>query len=163
MTQHEFRQTRAKILAELKTAERLGCKRVIADCNQRLQKLETKRFQEQKKNCRYEEPSIEERLHDDGLLPSMKFIVTFDNGGNAEIESYSKPSVGLSRQEIERDFLDSYNATRGAADPVMVKAHYLPLRGGRKSDFELACQRINERFEALQLERRYRQESKVCT
>lgn len=146
MTQHEFRQTRAKILAELKTAERLGCKRVIADCNQRLQKLETKRFQEQKKNCRYEEPSIEERLHDDGLLPSMKFIVTFDNGGNAEIESYSKPSVGLSRQEIERDFLDSYNATRGAADPVMVKAHYLPLRGGQKERFRVGLPTYQRAF-----------------
>lgn len=130
MTQHEFRLSRAKILAELQTAERLGCKRVIADCKQRLQELETKRFQEQKKSSRYEGPSFEDVLHDDSLLPSMKFIVTFDNGCKAEMECYNKPAIGLKRQEVEQDFVDAYNATRSAAAPVMVKAHFLPLRGG---------------------------------
>lgn len=163
MTQHEFRQSRAKILAELQIAERLGCKRVIADCKHRLQELETKRFQEQKKSSRYEGPSFEEVLHDDSLLPSMKFIVTFDNGYKTEMDCYNKPSVGLKRQEVEQDFMDAYNAARCAAAPVMVKAHFIPLRGGRKSDLEMYCQRINERFEALRLERRYRQETKVCT
>lgn len=163
MTQHEFRLSRAKILAELQTAERLGCKRVIADCKHRLQELETKRFQEQKKSSRYEGPSFEDVLHDDSLLPSMKFIVTFDNGCKAEMECYNKPAIGLKRQEVEQDFVDAYNATRSAAAPVMVKAHFLPLRGGRKSDWQIYCQRVNERFEALQLERRYRKEAKVCT
>lgn len=163
MTQHEFRLTRAKILAELQTAERLGCKRVIADCKQRLQELETKRFQGQKKSYRYEGPSFEEVLHDDSLLPSMKFIVTFDNGCKAEMDCYGKPAIGLTRQEVEQDFIEAYNATRSAEAPVMVKAHFLPLRGGRKSDWQIYCQRLNERFEALQLERRYRKEAKVCT
>lgn len=130
MTQHEFRLSRAKILAELETAERLGCKRVIADCNQRLQKLETKRFLEQKKSSRYEGPSFEEVLHDDSLLPSMKFIVTFDNGYKTEMDCYNKPAIGLKRQEVEQDFIEAYNATRSAEAPVMVKAHFLPLRGG---------------------------------
>lgn len=163
MIQHEFRLSRAKILAELQTAERLGCKRVIADCKQRLQKLETKRFREQRKSSRYEGPSFEEVLHDDTLLPSMKFIVTFDNGNKAEMDCYNKPAIGLKRQEVEQDFIEAYNAIRSAEAPVMVKAHFLPLRGGRKSDWQVYCQRINERFEALRLDRRYRQESKVCT
>lgn len=163
MTQHEFRLSRAKILAELQTAERLGCKRVIADCKHRLQELETKRFREQRKSSRYEGPSFEEVLHDDTLLPSMKFIVTFDNGNKAEMDCYNKPAIGLKRQEVEQDFIEAYNATRSAEAPVMVKAHFLPLRGGRKSDWQVYCQRINERFEALRLDRRYRQESKVCT
>lgn len=101
MTDYEYRLARAKILREQVTAERLGCKRVIADCKHRLQELETKRFKESKRSCRYDSPSIGEVLHDDSLLPTMKFLVTFSDGSQEDVDVYSKLNVGLSRKEIE--------------------------------------------------------------
>lgn len=151
MTEHEFRLKRANLVAELETAEQLGCRRVIADCKHRLQELETERFKEPKRGHRYVGPDFDAVISDDSLLPTMKFIVTFDTGGKAEMFIYRKPGIGLRREDIERDFMDEFNKVKAADAPKIVKCHVLLLRGGRKTPFELACQHINDRFEAMQM------------
>ena len=133
MTDYEFRLARKKILAEQETAERIGCKRVIADCKHQLQELETRHIREKKRNCRYEGPSMEAVISDDTLNPTMKFVVTFDNGFKTEMVCYSKPTIGLERREVEQDFMDGYNAVHSSDNkPKMIKAHLIPMRGGQE-------------------------------
>lgn len=155
MTEHEYRLSKANLKADLETAERMGCKRVIADCKSRLQELEDQR--EEELHPRYTGPTFLQVCKDPSLKPTMTFLVTFANGERLSMDIYSKFTDGMTRQQIEKDFVDSLNMSRSDTHaPRAVKAHMLPRQGGRKSDFEMACERISERFEQLELEKMYR-------
>lgn len=159
MTEHEYRLSKANLKADLETAERMGCKRVIADCKLRLQKLEDQR--ENELHPRYTGPSFQQIVSDQSLKPTYTFLVMFANGERLSMDIYSKFTDGMTRQQIEKDFVDSLNLSREKTHaPRAVKAHMLPRQGGRKSAFEMACERISERFEQLELEKKYRKKYK---
>lgn len=45
MSDHQYKVALKDIMLQLETAKRLGCKRVIADCQKRIEKLQLKLLQ----------------------------------------------------------------------------------------------------------------------
>lgn len=127
MTREEYFIKRANLLAQINTADKLGCKNVLKWAREELAKLEKKFWDEHFSNPLFSYMVTREetdKLIEDEVNPTFQIRVTFKNGEVYDLMFYHEIAPGVKHSAIEKW------AVKGLAKTIhhpenIVSAHFI--------------------------------------
>ena len=105
MTREEHFIKKTKLLAQIDSAEKLGCKNVLKCARAELAKLEKKFWDEHFSNPLFSYMVTREeadKLIEDGVDPTFTIHVTFKNGEAYDLMYYHEIAKGVKHSAIEK-------------------------------------------------------------
>ena len=108
MTREEHFIKKANLLAQIDSAEKLGCKNVLKYAQVELAKLEKKFWDEHFSNPLFSYMVTREemdKLIEDGVDPTFKIRVTFKSGEVYDLMYYHEIAPGVKHSAIEKWFV----------------------------------------------------------
>ena len=105
MTREEHFIKKTQLLAQINTAEKLGCKNVLKCAQAELAKLEKKYKKEHLSNPLFSYMVTREemdKLIEDGVDPTFKIRVTFKSGEVYDLMYYHEIAPGVKHSAIEK-------------------------------------------------------------
>ncbi len=127
MNRQEHFIKRANLLAQIDSAEKLGCKNVLKCAQAELAKLEKKFWEEHLSNPLFSYMVTREetdKLIEDGVNPTFQIRVTFKSGEVYDLMFYHEIALGVKHSAIEKW------AVKGLAKTIyhpenIVSAHFV--------------------------------------
>ena len=114
MTREEHFIKKTKLLAQINTAEKLGCKNVLKCAQVELAKLEKKFWDEHFSNPLFSYMVTREernKLIEDGVDPTFQIRVTFRSGKVYDFIYYHEIAPGVKHSAIEKWFVKGLDKT----------------------------------------------------
>ena len=114
MTREEHFIKKTKLLAQIDSAEKLGCKNVLKYARAELAKLEKKFWEEHFSNPLFSYMVTREemdKLIEDGVDPTFKIRVTFKSGEVYDLMYYHEIAPGVKHSAIEKWFVKGLDKT----------------------------------------------------
>lgn len=114
MTREEHFIKKTQLLAQIDTAEKLGCKNVLKYVRVELAKLEKKFWEEHFSNPLFSYMVTREemdKLIEDGVDPTFKIRVTFKSGEAYDLMYYHEIALGVKHSAIEKWFIKGLDKT----------------------------------------------------
>ena len=114
MTREEHFIKKTQLLAQINTAERLGCKNVLKYVQAELAKLEKKFWDEHFSNPLFSYMVTREernKLIKDGVNPTFQIRVTFKGGEVYDYIYYHEIAPGVKHSSIEKWFIKGLDKT----------------------------------------------------
>ena len=114
MTREEHFIKKTKLLAQIDSAERLGCKNVLKHARAELAKLEKKFWEEHFSNPLFSYMVTREerdKLIEDGVDPTFQIRVTFKSGEVYDFIYYHEIAPGVKHSAIEKWFVKGLDKT----------------------------------------------------
>ena len=114
MTREEHFIKKTQLLAQINTAEKLGCKNVLKCAQAELAKLEKKFWDEHLSNPLFSYMVTREemdKLIEDGVDPTFKIRVTFKSGEVYDLMYYHEIAPGVKHSSIEKWFVKGLDKT----------------------------------------------------
>ena len=114
MTREEHFIKKTKLLAQIDSAERLGCKNVLKYARAELAKLEKKFWEEHFSNPLFSYMVTREernKLIEDGVNPTFQIRVTFKGGEVYDYIYYHEIAPGVKHSSIEKWFVKGLDKT----------------------------------------------------
>ena len=108
MTREEHFIKKTKLLAQIDSAEKLGCKNVLKHARAELAKLEKKFWEEHFSNPLFSYMVTREemdKLIENGVYPTFQIRVTFKNGEVYDLMYYHEIAPGVKHSAIEKWFV----------------------------------------------------------
>ena len=105
MTREEHFIKKTQLLAQIDSAERLGCKNVLKHARAELAKLEKKFWEEHFSNPLFSYMVTREerdKLIEDGVNPTFQIRVTFKSGKVYDFIYYHEIALGVKHSAIEK-------------------------------------------------------------
>ena len=105
MTREEHFIKKTQLLAQINTAEKLGCKNVLKCAQTELAKLEKKFWEEHFSNPLFSYMVTREemdKLIEDGVDPTFQIRVTFKSGEVYDLMYYHEIAPGVNHSAIEK-------------------------------------------------------------
>lgn len=114
MTREEHFIKKTKLLAQIDSAEKLGCKNVLKHARAELAKLEKKFWEEHFSNPLFSYMVTREerdKLIEDGVDPTFQIRVTFKSGEVYDFIYYHEIAPGVKHSAIEKWFVKGLDKT----------------------------------------------------
>ena len=114
MTREEHFIKKTQLLAQIDSAEKLGCKNVLKCAQAELAKLEKKFWDEHFSNPLFSYMVTREemdKLIEDGVDPTFKIRVTFKGGEVYDLMYYHEIAPGTKHSAIEKWFIKGLDKT----------------------------------------------------
>lgn len=114
MTREEHFIKKTQLLAQINTAEKLGCKNVLKHARAELSKLEKKFWEEHFSNLLFSYMVTREerdKLIEDGVDPTFQIRVTFRSGKVYDFIYYHEIAPGVKHSAIEKWFVKGLDKT----------------------------------------------------
>lgn len=114
MTREEHFIKKTQLLAQINTAEKLGCKNVLKYAQAELAKLEKKFWEEHFSNPLFSYMVTREerdKLIEDGVDPTFQIRVTFKSGEVYDFIYYHEIAPGVKHSAIEKWFVKGLDKT----------------------------------------------------
>ena len=114
MTREEHFIKKTQLLAQIDSAEKLGCKSVLKYARAELAKLEKKFWEEHFSNPLFSYMVTREemdKLIEDGVDPTFKIRVTFKSGEVYDLMYYHEIAPGVKHSSIEKWFVKGLTKT----------------------------------------------------
>ena len=114
MTREEHFIKKTQLLAQINTAEKLGCKNVLKCAQAELAKLEKKFWEEHFSNPLFSYMVTREerdKLIEDGVDPTFQIRVTFKSGEVYDFIYYHEIAPGVKHSAIEKWFIKGLDKT----------------------------------------------------
>ena len=114
MTREEHFIKKTQLLAQINTAEKLGCKNVLKYAQVELAKLEKKFWEEHFSNPLFSYMVTREerdKLIEDGVNPTFQIRVTFKSGEVYDFIYYHEIAPGVKHSAIEKWFVKGLDKT----------------------------------------------------
>ena len=114
MTREEHFIKKTQLLAQIDTAEKLGCKSVLKYARAELAKLEKKFWEEHFSNPLFSYMVTKEerdKLIEDGVDPTFQIRVTFRSGEVYDFIYYHEIAPGVKHSAIEKWFVKGLDKT----------------------------------------------------
>lgn len=114
MTREEHFVKKTKLLAQIDSAEKLGCKNVLKYARAELAKLEKKFWEEHFSNPLFSYMVTREerdKLIEDGVDPTFQIRVTFKSGEVYDFIYYHEIAPGVKHSAIEKWFVKGLDKT----------------------------------------------------
>ena len=114
MTREEHFIKKTQLLAQIDTAEKLGCKSVLKYARAELAKLEKKFWEEHFSNPLFSYMVTREemdKLIEDGVNPTFQIRVTFKGGEVYNYIYYHEIAPGIKHSSIEKWFIKGLDKT----------------------------------------------------
>ena len=114
MTREEHFIKKTQLLAQINTAEKLGCKNVLKCAQAELAKLENKFWEEHFSNSLFSYMVTREernKLIEDGVNPTFQIRVTFKGGEVYDYIYYHEIAPGVKHSAIEKWFIKGLDKT----------------------------------------------------
>ena len=114
MTREEHFIKKTKLLAQIDTADKLGCKNVLKCAQAELAKLEKKFWDEHFSNPLFSYMVTREernKLIEDGVNPTFQIRVTFKSGEVYDLMFYHEIAPGVKHSSIEKWFIKGLDKT----------------------------------------------------
>lgn len=127
MTREEHFIKKTKLLAQIDSAEKLGCKNVLKWARKELAKLEKQFWEEHLSNPLFSYMVTREemdKLIEDGVDPTFQIRVTFKNGGVYDLMYYHEIAKGVKHSAIEKWAKDELAKTIHHPENI-VSAHFI--------------------------------------
>lgn len=105
MTRQDYFIKKIKLIAQIDSAEKLGCKRVLKHANLELSELEEKYKKEHLSNPLFSYMITEEEMDElirTGARPTFKIRVVFKSGESYELMFYHELKSGIKHSSIEK-------------------------------------------------------------
>lgn len=114
MTREEHFIKKTQLLAQIDSAEKLGCKNVLKHARAELDKLEKKFWEEHFSNPLFNYMVTREerdKLIEDGVDPTFQIRVTFKSGEVYDFIYYHEIAPGVKHSAIEKWFVKGLDKT----------------------------------------------------
>ena len=114
MTREEHFIKKTQLLAQIDSADKLGCKSVLKYARAELAKLEKKFWEEHFSNPLFSYMVTREemdKLIEDGVDPTFKIRVTFKSGEVYDLMYYHEIAPGVKHSSIEKWFIKGLDKT----------------------------------------------------
>ena len=114
MTREEHFIKKTQLLAQIDSAEKLGCKNVLKHARAELAKLEKKFWEEHFSNPLFSYMVTREerdKLIEDGVDPTFQIRVTFKSGEVYDFIYYHEIAPGVKHSAIEKWFIKGLDKT----------------------------------------------------
>jgi hypothetical protein len=114
MTREEHFIKKTQLLAQIDSAEKLGCKNVLKHARAELAKLEKKFWEEHFSNSLFSYMVTREerdKLIEDGVDPTFQIRVTFRSGEVYDFIYYHEIAPGVKHSAIEKWFVKGLDKT----------------------------------------------------
>lgn len=114
MTREEHFIKKTQLLAQIDSAEKLGCKNVLKHARAELAKLEKKFWEEHFSNPLFSYMVTREerdKLIEDGVDPTFQIRVTFRSGEAYDFIYYHEIAPGIKHSAIEKWFVKGLDKT----------------------------------------------------
>lgn len=114
MTREEHFIKKTQLLAQIDSAEKLGCKNVLKHARAELAKLEKKFWEEHFSNPLFSYMVTREerdKLIEDGVDPTFQIRVTFKSGEVYDFIYYHEIALGVKHSAIEKWFVKGLDKT----------------------------------------------------
>lgn len=105
MTRQDYFIKKTELIAQIDSAEKLGCKRVLKHANLELSKLETKYKKEHLSNSLFSYMVTAEEMDElirTGAKPTFKIQVVFKSGESYDLMFYHELKSGIKHSAIEK-------------------------------------------------------------
>ena len=127
MTREEHFIKKTQLLAQINTAEKLGCKNVLRYAQAELAKLEKKFWDEHFSNPLFSYMVTREerdKLIENGVNPTFQIRVTFKSGEVYDFIYYHEIAPGVKHSAIEKWFIKGLDKTIHYPEDI-VSAHFI--------------------------------------